>query len=154
MNQTIEDVRQVSQEVIEALKPIAQKLGEGAEAIYKMAVKDAIITGVEHGLYMVSGTLLLFFPLLIWQVIKKKEVPERPDSKDPVMIAKFERMYREATNHAALFEGARAPIMLVAVTVCCLIGLCIINVNLGTTLHYLFNPEYMALKELLSSIKH
>ncbi len=155
MNQTLDDVQEVSKQLIEALKPVAQKIGEGGVAVYKMAVKDAFITGIENWINMGLGLMFLFIPIAVWQCIKKKKVPiPQADQNDPVMIARFEGMYEAAVTHNRLLEDdSRFVIILITSIVCVMFALMCILTNISNALHYTFNPEYMALKDLLAAIK-
>ncbi len=155
MNQTVDDVKELSTELINALKPVAQKIGDGAEAIYKMAVKDAVITGIENWIAVAFGLMLYAVPLIVWLIIKKKKMPENPTPKDPVMTAKFEGMYRLIYEHNNRFDSETAfAIISVSLITGFVFGSMLIAFNLGDALHYTFNPEYMALKDLLRAVKH
>jgi hypothetical protein len=154
MNQTVDDVKELSTELINALKPVAQKIGDGAEAIYKMAVKDAVITGIEHWLVVAFGLMLYAVPLIVWLILKKKKMPENPTPKDPVMTAKFEGMYRWIYEHNNRFDSDTVFAIINVSLIIVVFGSILIAFNLGDALHYTFNPEYMALKDLLRAVKH
>lgn len=51
------DANDLANQIILALKPLADKLGQGAGQVYKLAVKDAYITGWEE--IIISGFFFL-----------------------------------------------------------------------------------------------
>lgn len=120
----MQDLKELTGQVIEALKPIAQKIGQGAEAVYRMAVKDAFITGVESwiwvGVGVFSMTILVF---LACHLMKDKD-------------------------GEVLWETC-IPVCFILV----MFGFVAVVINLGAALHCTFNPEYAALKDLLRAVK-
>lgn len=115
-------IEELAKQVIEALKSLASKIGQGAEAVYRMAVKDAFINGMEDLFWAVFGVCLL--TIVPWKLSKWWGDPEIDKQMPSIMGSIF-----------AL-----------------LIGGVILMSSLGGALHNIFNPEYMALKDLLASI--
>ena len=117
------DYVKTAKEVVDALKPIAQKIGEGAEAVYKMAVKDAYITGVESTIYSVLGLLGFFFGVGFFFYALG--------------------IFKKDTDYFPLFfvsivSGA--------------VGFLVFVSNISPALHNLLNPEYQALVGILHTV--
>lgn len=122
------DVNQLAVQLKEALEPLAKKLGQGVEAVYAMAVKDAWITGVQNA---VECLLILAFGIF-----------------GTVMLFKWaNHIIKEGWD-----ETSWLPFVLVG------LAFLFFVVGAGvycfeTSLHYCLNPQYMALKDLLHAIK-
>jgi len=71
---TVGDVTQATREIIEALKPLASKIGESAEVVYHMAVKDALISGYVQlaacSFFGVMGVVVV--AVGVWAIAKEK----------------------------------------------------------------------------------
>jgi len=71
------DLTGATKEVIEALKPLEEKLGQSAQAVYAMSVKDAVITGkIELAACTVLGVFVLLgvFILIMATVTKDSDM--------------------------------------------------------------------------------
>ena len=122
------DVNQLADQVISALKPLAEKLGKGADALYQLAVKDARITGWQ------SLVELVVLALLSWYIIR--------------LLFKWGRAIQDGSwdGISWLFLGI------------CAVGIVAGDFVIGmilfeSTAHYLFNPEYMAVQEVIKLVK-
>jgi hypothetical protein len=142
----MDDVAKLAQQVIDALRPLAQKIGEGADVVYHLAVKDAFITGVEDWMYVAFGVLLLLQPIWVFKLTaprtKKTSLRDGARADDASAY----------TSKAELSESQFA-VRAMSMSLGLLLGLCLVGFDIGPALHYTLNPEYMALKDLLVTIK-
>jgi len=120
---------EVSKQVIEALKPLAAKLGQTAEALFRMAVKDAFITGIESAIYMGIGLALLFSLFFVV----------------PVFVREFRKQSSEMSEGVVAISIIYSLLALSA-------GFGLFLANLSSALHNLINPEYMALVNILHTV--
>lgn len=118
----LKEAADLTKELIDALKPLADKLGQGAEHIYALAVKDVWISGIEAFIW--AGVVVLL-NLIYFLLIGKKVDWDDTDSYAPFIV-----------------------FGIVLVLVSCLI----FGSLLDAGLHDTFNPEYVALKDLLKTV--
>ena len=111
------DLAGLAKQVIDALKPLADKIGQGGEAVYRMAVKDVMITGQIQGCF--SGLLaIIFVGAVIGAFFEKKE-----------------------TGDFAICG------------IICFGCVFLLSLVFPDFMHNYYNPEYMALKELLKTVR-
>ena len=147
MNEVANNVKELSSQLIDALKPVAQKLGEGAASIYHMAVKDALISGIESWIYVGLGLALYVLPIVAYKVTwRKKKVPVRDGA-----ISEDKSSFKEEYEFD---DDARLASVIIPLIAAGIFGTLTIVLNIGSALHYTLNPEYMALKDLLNTVKH
>lgn len=119
------DINKMAEEIGLAIKPLADKIGQGAEAIYKMAVKDAYIYGVESWVFSaVSLLVILILARMSYWFFTKYEKDQDSD-------------------------------WLVGTWIFGLISFGLVFVCLSwfdSAIHYQLNPEYMALKDFLNTL--
>lgn len=74
--------------VVEGIRPVAEKIGEGAEALYGIYVRQMYAEGIA---VLVLSILGLVSVLVYWLVVKKfwKTLKDDEDLLAPVMIAGF-----------------------------------------------------------------
>lgn len=125
MNSSLQEYKDLAKDVIKALKPIAEKIGQGAEEIYKMAVLDVFIDGVFCLILVVFGALLL-----IWAYKRRSRWTEE-----------MKKEWISRNDSVFVFQ----VVLIVAGT-----GLFFGPMYYG--LHCLLNPQYIALKDLLHSV--
>jgi membrane-bound ClpP family serine protease len=117
------DMTNATKEIIDALKPLEIKLGESAQQVYNLAIKDVIIDGrLELVGAIVAGVLLI---VGIWSI--------------------FYGIFSKTTGNAEGFIGSGA---LLSAFSGFWGGMALVS-----CIHNLCNPEYMALLDLLQHIK-
>jgi hypothetical protein len=114
----------MSADLKEALTPLALKLGEGAEHVYELAIRQSYVEGLTSLILCLVMLVLIAFQ---FRVIKTCSVElKESSSNDPLWIFGI--------------------ILAVAgVIACFIIGI----FQLIDAIRYLGNPEYMAIKDLL-----
>lgn len=124
------DVNELTKQLIDALKPVADKLGQGAEHVYMIAVKDAYVTGLASSAYCLIATILFF--TCAYFIIRWSKAGNAED-----------------WDHST--EGYGIGIFIAS----CIGFICfwVACSYLSDALHYTINPEYMALKDMLAAVK-
>ncbi len=128
---TVKEVSELTSKVVEALKPIGDKIGQGAKAVYIMAVKDAFITGILSAVY--CGLSVIVFLWAALSITGNVAAATNSDNSEGVQVFSVVK---------TIFCGAAMLISFLTFT-----G------YIGEAFHYLLNPEYMALKDLLKTLK-
>lgn len=115
--------------IIEELRPVAEKLGEGAVEVYKLAVRQALIEGLSSGI-----VCLMLFGLTF----------------GGVMIARYLWRKSEAQSSSYTAENFRMGgiLTLVASVVTLIIGV----VYLIEALQYVLNPKWAAVEQILKAL--
>lgn len=111
-------------QIIEAIKPLADKLGEGAEALWHLSVREAIVTA---SLDLFWG--LFFLALAITSVVMGR------------------RLYRNSQTDDGEFTG-----ILIAVLGGFMFGL-ISVLTIDNAIHGLFNPHWKAVEIIINQVQ-
>lgn len=118
----MENTSQATKEVIEALKPLAEKFGQSASQVFEYAVKQCFISGLQDILWFVF--FLAGFVFFVRQSIGRFKNPEIDD--DDVW---------------AWLSGLLSVVMLVMVLV-----------SINCAMSDFGNPEYQAISNILGMI--
>lgn len=125
----------MKEETTELLNQLAQKLGTTTEYLWSILLKQAPISAT---LDLIKMLFILFFGLILWKIHKhlmKKE--DRDDRYSQTLYDKYE-------------EGARIP-MIVAVIIFIILSISCFY-SIGNVVNGYFNPEYWALRTILTVI--
>jgi len=116
------------------LAPLAEKIGQGAEHVYALAVREAFVTGVASGIYCILSLATFITCMIIISKSWKKHL---------LAVAEKEKKYWENNEQ----------ILCTALGSCFgLIALVTFFSNIDTAIHYLSNPEYAALRDLVKMV--
>lgn len=124
----------LGKELKEALAPLAEKIGQGAGHVYALAVREAFITGVASGIYCVLSLVVFITCMVVITKTWKKH-----------LLAVAEKEKQDWNNGE--------QILCTALGSCFgLIALILFFANINTVIHYLSNPEYAALRDLVKMV--
>lgn len=118
--------------LIEELRPIAEKLGEGAEELFRLAVRQAYIDGITN---LAIGIALMVLCVVAYKVVRW-----------------CHNQYPEARK-ARSFGGGDGYLFGGVVTV--FVGLIAFGLSIGclvTAINALANPQFYAAQRLLESV--
>lgn len=122
-------ISSLGHQLVEALKPVAEKLGVAAEHMYVVMVRQSLVDSLAN---IVGWGIFCFFLLFIGYRVRKEANNEKskllPNDSDK--------------------EGAWITSWFVTT-----IGIIILSIAVGTNLSGILNPEYGAIKTLLDSVK-
>lgn len=150
MNETLD-------RLIDALEPVADKLGQGAEHVYRLAVRDALITGVNHTLVGLLFFAVAFaFLRLARSWHKKAEALEQAyedakaelKRKEEANPGSYQGMVHRS-DYRPTDEGQWKWGCYAVAAVSVLVGL----IFAQNAVYYLINPEYQAIQSLLESVR-
>lgn len=119
MNQSI------IQQVTQAITPLAQKLGQGAEQLYKIYTRQQFINGITYLIWALILTIASTVVYRLGKSIWKKE----PDLDD------------------ARFFGGFVLVLAVAL----LVGAVVL---LTSGLQHLLNPQYFTVQQIICTVKN
>lgn len=111
--------------IINAIKPVAEKIGEGAAHLYEIYVKQMFAEGLA-GL-IASGVVVI---IIIIGIVAWKKYAAKPDADDDVLAM------------TAVFGGMIS-----------LFALVMVMAFLTTNLTMIINPEYHAVQRILETVK-
>lgn len=115
--------------VIDAIRPLAEKIGEGAAHLYEVYTKQVVVEGITT--LIIAGFCLLAIPVGIWfWRLGYKQYVSRKDK-------------REATGEGFVWIG-------VLLTAAATFGLITSTV---TGIQQLVNPEYTAIQRIICQAK-
>jgi len=120
--------------VVEALKPFANKLGQGAEALYRIYVKQQFAVGVAEilwGLFLIVIALVLGTKLAPW----------------------LHKRIREENEKKSYYSDTEAYWMGVMFTWAGVLTASVVAMSLVTNgAQHLVNPQYYAIKDLTCQV--
>lgn len=120
------------QEAVKALTPLAHKLGEGAEALYQIYVKQQIINGVSYLIWTVICALVAVIGYKVGHMFWKKSRDMKKES---------------AYSDYEVPQGIALTSWIVAV-VCLLV----IPFSLTAGIQHIINPQYYAIKDITCQV--
>lgn len=120
----IQEIASASALIKQELTPLAEKIGQGAEWTFEIFVKQAYVSAFTDCLFIVPGIILFYFSH--WFYKKEK--------------ADWKHSYNSGLGYTL---G----------TVCLILGLVAVLVPLAGLIQVLVNPEYAAIKIIITTIK-
>lgn len=122
--------------VIEALEPLAAKIGDTAAHVYEVLVREAILTGFTNIATAIVAGLLSWVLFLRGRVYWEKY--------EEMKAARYAPYYKDGEGWA--FNSGVTYFLAVA-------GSLIALAYLKSAIHYLANPEFRAIDHLLKVIQ-
>lgn len=146
------DAVQVSEKIIEALTPLAEKIGEGAEALYGIYVRQMVAEGAVGLVVVLVLTGLWVFATKKWFKYAKEVRKENEKRKEE--LRKIEEKEGYGAYHAnrintdSGFEFETGAVLLVGWGLLLTIGM---GVAIDSALK-LINPHYYAIQRILEVV--